>query len=253
MNKEKIIKNLNNLDFKPSEEWHNQTFKLLETYSQSNVTKNNLSRNSILRVFKLLFNKNMSGTAIALLVTLLVAGGSAGTAVAANASGPGDTLYPLDQKLEDIRRSTIKDDEKLSKFEMKLLEERVDELKKMQQKGKDENISQGTKELLKQQERVRETVRNMENNPKIGEQKKKEVSERYEKVNQDNSDELNEIKEVYQKGNNDKFASEITDTVKKYQGNSNLNEANGEKEGVIAPPTDTETESKQGNQQKGKN
>lgn len=85
---------------------------------------------------------------VAVLVAVLIAIGAAGGVFfAADASGPGDLLYPLDQAAERVRLTLARDDDATARLQIKFASER---LREVEQRGGDDARQQQALEAFDQ-------------------------------------------------------------------------------------------------------
>ncbi|KKR05809.1 MAG: hypothetical protein UT34_C0002G0316 [candidate division WS6 bacterium GW2011_GWF2_39_15] len=171
----------------------------------------------------------MSAALIAIVTGIVALLGVGGTAVASNSAVPGDFLYPVDTLVENVQRSLIFDAVNESEFELKVLDERVEELKKLSVDGEVEDIDDATKALEQQQLRIQERVQEMnqlreknelkgEDQLKVMEQLKSYVSEHQSTLNQiksdledsGNSDAGKSVSDI-QTSYEDDFSTEVSD------------------------------------------
>lgn len=203
LTEEQLKSKLRNVSIKPDSSWQESTLNRLLDLG---VPKSQTERNNKSSIFYLLFSKNMS-SASKLFVGVLVAVFSlvaiTGTAVyASDDAVPGDLLYPVDKAWENVQRAMIQSDEELTNFEMDVLDERVKELKRVQErKENQERINEAVKELEDQQKRVNERVRTMEElhvNGYVDDQEQERVQNRYENQYEEHKEYYEELENKYQ-------------------------------------------------------
>lgn len=157
---EKLIKTLNKLDAKPSNEWANRVVQKIQS-DIFNVTKEPQQRNTFSSLFNFLSFFYMSpkyklfltlGIVFVLLVT------SGGVAYASDDAVPGDLLYPVDKAVESINRVIISDPIAKAEFEVQVLDERVSELENLSEDVESESVGDANEEVEAQKNRVRERL-----------------------------------------------------------------------------------------------
>jgi len=87
----------------------------------------------------------------------------AGTAYAANPSTPADALYPVDTFAESVRRIFTFGTVNKANYEIKVMDERVSELKKLSEDGAgDDEINECLQEMTQERIRLQERIQDME-------------------------------------------------------------------------------------------
>lgn len=136
---------------------------------------------------------------IAIGVALLVLGGGYALATVADAAAPGDTLYPVDLIAEEVQRAVTTDELALAELEQDFLEERAEEVDQIIAEDVDEyTIDEAMEQLEKQRDRAHTRVLTLtsENN-NYDEAKKAEVTQRFEKVVQEQVQKMEEVQNKY--------------------------------------------------------
>lgn len=98
-----------------------------------------------------------------LLIVVVLGGGGYILAEKADAAEPGDSLYQVDLFVEDIERLLTFDELKKAKLETKILDERISELESLVESNSD--LTEIVTAVSAQQDRVREHLGTVENNP----------------------------------------------------------------------------------------
>jgi hypothetical protein len=101
----------------------------------------------------------MTGLVKGLLVLALLSGSVTGTAFAADASLPGQPLYPVDLMLEDVQEALTLQPGTLAQFEVRRVEERAYELNTMAERGRVPNAEQAERLRTQLQVALRTTSR----------------------------------------------------------------------------------------------
>ena len=136
---------------------------------------------------------------VLLVVILLLGGGGYALATVADAAVPGDTMYAIDLVAEDVQRALTTDDLALAELEADILQERVDEVEQIVEKGADEEIvGEALQELTRQTERAQERIiKLMSDDSKYDEAKKAEVVNRHMNLVQTQIQKMEEIQSKY--------------------------------------------------------
>ena len=85
-----------------------------------------------------LFNKEqwiMNPLVRALMAVIIISGGAVGTAAAADASQPGDALYPVDRGMEQIQSALAMSTQAQARLNLRLVEERAEEIVSLAEEG----------------------------------------------------------------------------------------------------------------------
>jgi hypothetical protein len=235
---EKLIKTLNKLDAKPSNEWANRVVQKIQS-DIFNVTKEPQQRNTFSSLFNFLSFFYMSpkyklfltlGIVFVLLVT------SGGVAYASDDALPGDLLYPVDKAVESINRVIISDPIAKAEFEVQVLDERVSELENLSEDVESESVGDANEEVEAQKNRVRERLEvlaelsvqnklNTQEQQQLMQEVQNKLQVHEESMNQiktnlenkgdvDNSQKLTEIKNQY--------SEEISGEINKYESESGV-------------------------------
>ncbi|MCA9380518.1 hypothetical protein KC675_05050 [Candidatus Dojkabacteria bacterium] len=235
---EKLIKTLNKLDTKPSNEWANRVVQKIQS-DIFNVTKEPQQRNTFSSLFNFLSFFYMSpkyklfltlGIVFVLLVT------SGGVAYASDDALPGDLLYPVDKAVESINRVIISDPIAKAEFEVQVLDERVSELENLSEDVESESVGDANEEVEAQKNRVRERLEvlaelsvqnklNTQEQQQLMQEVQNKLQVHEESMNQiktnlenkgdvDNSQKLTEIKNQY--------SEEIGGEINKYESESGV-------------------------------
>ena len=160
MEEKEIIEKLNSFKPKPSTQWQEDTLDKLNTA----VTKSLDIRNSNTNLSNL-FNSLIMKTkfkAVVTIATIAVAFiALSGVAYASNSAMPGDPLFGVDKAMEQIRRVLTVDPLQKSEFEMRVMDERMEELKQMSYEENANGMSNGIKEVEAQQLRLQNMFEEM--------------------------------------------------------------------------------------------
>lgn len=160
MNENEILRKLSEFNSKPSKKWQEETLEKLNTtvtnsldIRNSNMNLNNLN-NSL--------NMNKKFRPIVALATLIltftVLGG---VAYASDSAMPGEPLFGVDKAMEQIRRTLTLNPLDRAEYEMKVMDERMEELKQMSYEQNAMGISNGIEEVEAQQLRLQNMFANM--------------------------------------------------------------------------------------------
>ncbi|MBN2015330.1 hypothetical protein JW766_00675 [Candidatus Dojkabacteria bacterium] len=204
-NQDNFIEKLNNLPIVPDKDWQLTTYQYLNRMIQKDVPKKESLRNRFVNfnflIFSTMNTKAKLFVALGVGICVLLIGGT--TAYAAEASVPGDFLYSVDKAMESLQRSFTNDPEKSAQLEMDILDERMQELERLQErKESQERINEAVQEVEAQRERVQERVRNMEekhNEGEVEDQAKERVMNRYENQNETHNEIMEQVKNQNQK------------------------------------------------------
>lgn len=121
----------------------------------------------------------MKKVILAVLVLIMLGSGGVLLAQRADAAEPGDSLYSIDLLAERVQRNIIFDELKKAEFEGEVLGERISEYQSLAERSDD--VEEILEEVEKQQERVRENIGALENNPgNYSEEALQQVQNRYE-------------------------------------------------------------------------
>ncbi|MDD3647340.1 MAG: DUF5667 domain-containing protein [Candidatus Dojkabacteria bacterium] len=219
INEEQLKNKLKSLPIKPDSSWQESTSNYLKKIIREDVPEDKKSRNIFTYLFYLFTLPNMSSK------TKLLAGSVVGviaalalgtTAYAANDSAPGDLLYPVDKAMESMKRIMLRDPKAKAEYEEDILDERLVEMKQLQNKNAEQaQLEQAGDEVEQQKTRTEERIREMEeNDPNDNNNEEQEqIQNRYE----EQKEEHNEIKEQNQNQQNkpeenDKSTSSVDDT-----------------------------------------
>lgn len=179
---------LKELPITPDPKWQQSTLSFLLNLGNDDVPKSRSLRNNIVNVFNLLFIFTMSAkakklTIIATMMVVFVVAGAV-TVKASENSSTGDFLYPVDKGWESLRRAFISGEAEKAEFEMNIFEERLGELNMLQEQNESQSrIEAALGEVEKQQSRVQERVREMEEkhmNGEVDDGVQERVMNRYE-------------------------------------------------------------------------
>lgn len=202
MNEKQIIKTLKKFRPKPNEYWVDETINEL-----INVTNLSLTRNSITTLYKFNYSNNMSGALIALIAGIVAILGVGGTVVASDSANPGDFLYPVDTLVENVQRSLITNPVKETELELKLLDERVEELKNLSEDGDLADITLATEKIVQERTRLQELLQLMTQLREKGElqgEDQLKVMEKLQEAVKKQTETINEVqKNLDEKGNSD--------------------------------------------------
>jgi hypothetical protein len=91
-----------------------------------------------------------------------VLGAAGGTVYASDSAKPGDFLFPLDTRLEQVQRSFISDPVAEAEFELNTMDERVLELEKLSESGDSEAVADSISEVEAQELRLQERLQEMD-------------------------------------------------------------------------------------------
>lgn len=235
LNNNKIEKLLKELIIQPDELYKNS---LRSTFDEKGVTKSRESRNSY-SIFYLLLKFTMSKTTrIALagvMVVVLLFGGMFFAVSSADASAPGDLLYPIDRAYESVQRLLALSPEAKASLELDLLDERAEELDSLNEEGADDSLVDEAIDNLEEQDiKTKERVRDAEDNENSDEGELERLRERLELLTQENLQLMQKIQEQY-KTEEKKGSDELNSKINEYTGkleqeeeNENENEMNSD-------------------------
>ncbi len=97
-----------------------------------------------------------------LLGVVIVFGSLTAVAYASDSSKPGDLLYGVDKASECVQRALIRNSVKRSEFEIKVMDERVLELEKLNEEKNVKGIEKAIAEIEAQQLRLRDRLQEMD-------------------------------------------------------------------------------------------
>ncbi len=160
MDESEILKKLSEFKSKPSKRWQEETLEKLNTtvtnsldIRNSNMNLNNLN-NSL--------NMNKKFRPIVALATLILTFAVlGGVAYASDSAMPGEPLFGVDKAMEQIRRTLTLNPLDRAEYEMKVMDERMEELKQMSYEQNAMGISNGIEEVEAQQLRLQNMFANM--------------------------------------------------------------------------------------------
>jgi len=164
MNEKEIQLKIHQYQPKPDQAWQNRTLHILKNLSE-NVTNDKKERINDNRLFNFLDKTIMNvklKLGIVIGTSIILVGGSMLTVYASDDANPGDFLYPLDKAVENIQRSFISDPLTKAEFEIKLMEERVMELKDLSASNDKINSASAVGEIDAQQIRLQERLKEMD-------------------------------------------------------------------------------------------
>jgi len=164
MNEKEIQLKIHQYQPKPDQAWQNRTLHILKNLSE-NVTNDKKERINDNRLFNFLDKTIMNvklKLGIVIGTSIILVGGSMLTVYASDDANPGDFLYPLDKAVENIQRSFISDPLTKAEFEIKLMEERVMELKDLSAFNDKINSASAVGEIDAQQIRLQERLKEMD-------------------------------------------------------------------------------------------
>lgn len=146
---------------------------------------------------------------------------SGATAYAADQSVPGDPLYGLDKAMESISRKLKFSDDAKAEYELNIMQERVQEMKKLHDNGEDpEKLQLAVQEMLQQQEQAKERVRTMEENTenRNDNAELERTINRYEEQN-DEAEKLKKQVQNKQNGSSTDESSTLLESTSSQEGN----------------------------------
>ncbi|MBP6976075.1 hypothetical protein KBB42_00555 [Candidatus Dojkabacteria bacterium] len=220
MEEKEIIEKLNSFKPKPSTQWQEDTLDKLNTA----VTKSLDIRNSNTNLSNL-FNSLIMKTkfkAVVTIATIAVAFiALSGVAYASNSAMPGDPLFGVDKAMEQIRRVLTVDPLQKSEFEMRVMDERMEELKQMSYEENSNGISQGIQEVEAQQLRLQNMFEEMTklraegNGEEAGDQLG--VMNKIAEKLQEQSGVLNQVRERLNENGDESNSGELNQFQNQYQ------------------------------------
>jgi hypothetical protein len=160
MEEKEIVEKLSKFDIKPTKQWQEQTLEKLDTV----VTNSIDNRNSNLTLSNLFnsINMNIKTRAILTIATVGIVFAALGTvAYASNSATPNDPLFGVDKAIEQMRRTFMLYPLDKAEYEMKVMDERIEELKQMSYEENAQGISEGIKEVEAQMLRLQNMFEQM--------------------------------------------------------------------------------------------
>ncbi|MBD3280824.1 hypothetical protein GF389_04855 [Candidatus Dojkabacteria bacterium] len=162
--------------------------------------------------------KVVVGFALAILLLGLV---GTGAVLAADSAKPGDVLYPLDQLGEDVQRAFTTNDDERAELEMKILDERKEELEALEE-ADDGRIEDAIDHLEEQESTVQERLRAMNENSEMDEGEKTRVTERSEEQVEAHEQVIEKVQEKLRESQNDEVADKLEKVKNKYENRPSL-------------------------------
>ena len=217
-NNDSVQNILNNIKFKPSINFADRFFSLLQKEKIENVTNPLDSRNNnIIYFLKITAMKVMSIKTKAgiILSSVVVVGVMTTTAAfASTGANPGDPLFPIQKAIENVQRTFASDK---VKFEQDLLTKRIDQLQTVQTQSPDNTAK--IKEALNEVDTQKQTV-----DSKLATEKSQDVKDNAIKTETEQKSKLqdienvakdtvkNDVKNLSQKFENDKTKTDAAKT-----------------------------------------
>lgn len=153
MEEKEIIEKLNSFKPKPSTQWQEDTLDKLNTAVTKSLDIRN-SNTNLSNLFNSLIMKTKFKVVVTIVTIAIVFAALGGVAYASNSAMPGDPLFGVDKAMEQIRRVLTVDPLQKSEFEMRVMDERMEELKQMSYEENANGMSNGIKEVEAQQLRL---------------------------------------------------------------------------------------------------
>lgn len=158
--------------------------------------------------------KFIIGVVVILLVLII---GSVLLSKRADASAPGDFLYKLDHALENIKRTLTNDTVSSVHLELDLLDERLEELKSLEEEDVDAaTIEEAMDYLLKQQQKLIDLLIEIESDESIRNETKQELKKLIEEHLEEYLDEVEEMKKTFEEKQDDENSSDLDDIKDDY-------------------------------------
>ncbi|MBU0976597.1 MAG: DUF5667 domain-containing protein [Patescibacteria group bacterium] len=204
LSEEQLKQKLKELNLQPDQSWRTETQDYLNELILKDVPKDKKSRNILTYIFYIFTFQFMNSKTKVLAGSIVgvIAAFSLGTAAyASNDAVSGDLLYPLDKAMESMKRVMLLDPVKKAEYEEDILDERIGELKKLQnQQAEQARLDQAGEDIEQQKSRIQERIREIEeNDPNENSQEDQErIKNRFE----EQEEEHNEVKEMNQKQEN---------------------------------------------------
>lgn len=196
--------------------------------------------------------KVVAGGAVALMLFLMA--GTYLTVQAAGPAKPGDNLFIVDKSWEALRRVSVLGTINKTEYEMALLDERADEVRKIEdENGTQENLQEAIQNYYQQEDRVQERLREMEENSDIEEGEKERIRTRYENQIQENIRLMEQIEQNLQNKGEDQSLQVLEQSKEKYENNlensgyEKVNTEDTKDTGNSNSPDDTELVDENGN------
>lgn len=148
---------------------------------------------------------------------LAVFGGGTGVVLASDDAKPGDTLYAFDKFGESVEKVVTFSEEAKAELEMDILDERMEELKDLEDVSED-TAEDAVEELKEQQERVEERTEEMLNAPDNDQaQERERIENRYQEQIQEHTQEAAKIQEQLKEQGNNEAAGNLEKNMQDYQ------------------------------------
>lgn len=160
MEEKEIIEKLNSFKPKPSTQWQEDTLDKLNTAVTKSLDIRN-SNTNLSNLFNSLIMKTKFKVVVTIVTIAIVFAALGGVAYASNSAMPGDPLFGVDKAMEQIRRVLTVDPLQKSEFEMRVMDERMEELKQMSYEENANGMSNGIKEVEAQQLRLQNMFEEM--------------------------------------------------------------------------------------------
>jgi hypothetical protein len=220
INQENLIKNLNELNTRPDRAWQERTLARLQILEKDSVTNSSETRNNFHSLFNFLFINTMELKKVLATTALVFVGGTVLTTVtifAAQGSKPGDPLYGFDKTIENIQRTVTIGGSAKSDFEVKVLNERLDELTSLDSDNS-EHVAEALKETQEQQEAAEKEIAETEKNGEKVDPKTKEELQSYQQELQLYLLKLQtKLANIEQSGSNPKDIVELQEKITKVE------------------------------------
>ncbi len=160
MEEKEIIEKLNSFKPKPSTQWQEDTLDKLNTAVTKSLDIRN-SNTNLSNLLNTLIMKTKFKAVVTIVTIAIVFAALGGVAYASNSAMPGDPLFGVDKAMEQIRRVLTVDSLQKSEFEMRVMDERMEELKQMSYEENANGVSNGIKEVEAQQLRLQNMFEEM--------------------------------------------------------------------------------------------
>lgn len=160
MEEKEILNKLREFNVKPTKQWQEETLEKLNI----SVTKSVDIRNSNTNLLKFLnlSNMNMKFKAIVSIATVVVTFTALGAlAYASDPAQPGDPLFEVDKAMEQIRRTLTINPLDRAEYEMRVMDERMEELRQRSYEENALGITKGINEVEAQQLRLQNMFEQM--------------------------------------------------------------------------------------------
>ncbi len=200
MKEQELITKLKQIKPLPRKAWQERTLAILESLPE-NVTAHGINRTSSNSLFYFL-NKTIVNvkvtTGVVIATAVILISGSMVTVYASESAKPGDLLFPIDLLVENVQRSFISEPVAKAEFEIKVLDERVQELKTLSSTNDKINSATAVGEIDAQQIRLQDRLQEMDAlrvQDKLQTQEQLKVLEQLKTQTKLNESTLNQVQE----------------------------------------------------------